>query len=62
LQDFDVLESLVAAIEPLSDLTDLLSGEKRVTCSAIKPLLKVIYDKMLVPKDNDSALTCEIKD
>jgi hypothetical protein len=38
-QDFDDLESVVADIEPLRDLTDMLSGEKHVTCSAIKPFL-----------------------
>ena len=32
-----------------------------MTCSAIKPLLKVIYDKMVSPKEEDSTLTCEIK-
>ena len=47
-QDFDVLESVVVAVESLQTLTDLLSGEKRVTCSAIKPLLKVVYEKMHV--------------
>ena len=61
-QDFDVLESVKAAVEPLRSLTDLLSGEKRVTWSAIKPLLRCINDKLLVHKDDDSALTCEIKD
>ena len=61
-QDFDILESVVTAVEPLRTLTDLLSGEKRVTCSAIKPLLKVVYEKMLVQKDDDTTLTCEIKD
>ena len=60
-QDFYVLQSVMAAIKPFQDLTDLLSGEKRVTCSAIKPLLKVIYDKMVSPKEEDSTLTCEIK-
>ena len=38
-----------------------MSGEKRVTCSAIKPLLKVMDDKMVTPTDADSTLTCEIK-
>ena len=60
-QDFDVLQSVMAAIEPFQNLTDLLSGERRITCSAIKPLLKVINDKMVSPKEEDSTLTCEIK-
>ena len=33
-QDFDVLESVLEAMKGFADLTDLLSGEKRVTCSA----------------------------
>ena len=51
----------MAAVKPFQGLTDLLSGEKHVTCSAIKPLLKVIDDKMVTLKDEDSTLTCEIK-
>ena len=50
------------AIEGFKDLTDLLSGEKRITCSAIKPLIKVINDKIVIPQDDDSALTLEMKD
>ena len=60
-QDFDVLKSVLEAVKGFKDLTDLLSGEKRVTCSAIKPLIKVIHDKMVIPKDDDTALTIEIK-
>lgn len=41
-QDFDVLQSVMVAVKRFQVLTDFLSGEKRVTCSAIKPLLKVI--------------------
>ena len=60
-QDFDVLKSVLEAVKGFKDLTDLLSGEKRVTCSAIKPLIKVIHDKMVIPKDDNTALTIEIK-
>ena len=60
-QDFDILKSVLEAVKGFKDLTDLLSGEKRITCSAIKPLLEVIHDKMVIPKDNDTALTIEIK-
>ena len=60
-QDLDVLQSILKAIEGFKDLTDLLSGEKRITCSAIKPLIKVINDKIVIPQDDDSALTLEIK-
>ena len=40
-QDFDVLESVLEAVKGFADLTDLLSGEKRVTCLAIKPLIGI---------------------
>ena len=44
-QDFDVLESVLEALKGFIDLTDLLLGEKRVICSAIKPLIEVINSK-----------------
>ena len=59
-QDFDVLQSVLEAIRGFKDLTDLLSGEKRVTCSAIKPLIEVVNDKIVTPKDDDTELTLEI--
>lgn len=60
-QDLDVLQSVLKATEGFKDLTDLLSGEKQITCSAIKPLIKVINDKIVIPQDDDSELTLEIK-
>lgn len=42
-------------------LRDLLSMEKQITCSAIKPLVKVINDKIVIPQDDDSGLILEIK-
>ena len=61
-QDFDILESVLEAVKDFLDLTDLLSGEKRVTCSAIKPLIDVINMKMVVSKTSDTPLTVEIKE
>ena len=61
-QDFDVLESVMKAVKGFSDLTDLLSGERRVTCSAIKPLIEVINKKIVSPKTGDSPLTLEVKE
>jgi len=61
-QDIDVLQSVVAAIKPFQQITDLLSGEKRVTCSAIKPMIQLIQETMVNHQDDDTALTCEIKD
>ena len=61
-QDFDVLESVIKAVKGFSDLTDLLSGERRVTCSAIKPLIEVINKNILSPKTGDSPMTLEVKE
>ena len=58
----NVLQSVVAAIKPFQQITDLLSGEERVTCSAIKPMIQLIQETMVNHQDDDSALTCEIKD
>lgn len=60
-QDSDVIDSLIAAIEPLEEITDLLSGEKRVTSSAIKPLLKHLVSKVLIGQESDTTLTRQIK-
>ena len=60
-QDFDVLQSVLEAVRGFKDSTDLLSDEKRVTCSAIKPPIEVVNDKIVTPKDDDTELTLEIK-
>ena len=54
------MQSVLEAVRGFKDLTDLLSGEKRVTCSAIKPLIEVVNDKIVTPKDDDTELTLEI--
>lgn len=61
-QDLDVLDSVVAVLRPLRDFTDLLAGEKKVTASAIVPLLKHLMSKVLVAETNDSELTVEMKE
>ena len=35
----EVMESVVLALKPISDLIDILSGEERITTSCLKPLL-----------------------
>jgi len=52
----------VEVVKDFSDLTDLLSGEKRVTGSVIKPLVEVVNKKVAVPKEEDNPLTLEVKD
>ena len=56
-QDLDVLESMKAAIGQLDDFTDMLSGEQKVTVSAIKPVLHTLKSKVLRASENDTDLT-----
>ena len=60
-QDNDVLDSVVAVLAPLRKFTDLLAGEKRVTASAIIPLLKHLTTEVLAVKETENTLTKEIK-
>lgn len=60
-QDFDVMDSILAALAPLRDMTDLLSGESHVTISAVRPLIQHLSSTVLGHKDGDSALSKEIK-
>ena len=60
-QDLDVLESMRGALGPLEDFTDMLSGEKKVTVSAIKPVLHILKTKVLKVSDSDTNLTKSIK-
>jgi len=60
-QDVSVLESINAAIKPMADFTDVLSGEKYVTVSSVKPVLELLKGELLSPDPNDTALTANIK-
>ena len=51
----------MAVLSPLCEFTDLLAGEKKVTVSAILPLLHHIQDTILANKPGESNLTKEIK-
>ena len=61
-QDVEVLQSIHAVLSPLADFTDMLSGEERVTASAIKPLLNVLRNKVLVASGTDTTLVADIKE
>ena len=37
--DFDVLDCMIAVLKPLHELTDILSAEKSVSVSLVKPLV-----------------------
>ena len=61
-QDRDILQSIAAALKPLTSMTDALSGESCVTISAVKPLLSHLLEKVLVADDDDTDLTKEMKE
>ena len=64
-QDIDVLESVQEAVKRSADLTDLLSGEKRVTCSTIKLFIEIINNKIIATLkmgDTYTPLTVEVKE
>jgi len=50
-QDMQVLESIKSALSPLHSFTDLLSGEKHVTVSAVMPLLHHLYSEILLSSE-----------
>ena len=58
--EFAVLETVVSVLKPLSTLTDALSGEKQVTVSAIRPILKHIQT-ILTEANTDSRLAVQMK-
>ena len=60
-QDLEVLESINKALVPLADFTDIFSGEKYVTFSALIPLLKHIIDDVLCEDNEDTTLTADVK-
>ena len=59
--EFSTLEAIVKVFEPLSYFTNELSGEKHVTASAIRPLLKHMHEKILLVSSNDCTTTKEMK-
>ena len=58
--DISVLETVYMVLKPLSTLTDALSGEKQVTISAIRPVLKHVQD-LLTITTADRALATQMK-
>lgn len=60
-QDTDVLRSIHAVLKPVSDLTDVLSGENYVTSSSILPMLQLCKDSVLAVSDDDAQLTNSIR-
>ncbi|KAK1876960.1 Zinc finger BED domain containing protein 1 [Dissostichus eleginoides] len=60
-QDVSVLESINAAMKPVADFTDVLSAEKHVTVSSVKPVLELLKGELLSPSPDDTELTENIK-
>lgn len=61
-QDTDVLKSVLAAIKPLLNFTDSLSGEKYVSVSCVKPVLDLFRDEILKVSTDDTTLTKDLKE
>ena len=60
-QDLEVLESIKTTLDPLSDFTDILSGEDYVTVSSVKPLLHHLTSEVCLQGEEDTQLTKDIK-
>ncbi len=60
-QDIAVLESINAALKPVAEFTDVLSNEKVVTASSVRPVLRLLTNDLLDPSPEDSELTKNLK-
>ena len=60
-QHITVMEQVCDLLRPLNVFTDALASEKRVTLSAIKPVLVHIKSQILQPADGDQPLVREMK-
>ena len=61
-QEVSVLETVASVLRPLSVFTDALSGEKHLTISVVRPLLRHILDKVLAVSAEDCSLSKEMKE
>jgi len=60
LLDFDIIDSIVYVLKPLRELKDILAA-KRVSVSAVKPLVQSICNDMLAINDEDTDLAKDMK-
>ena len=60
-KDTEVIKSIVSALKPISDLTDVLSREERVIASCLKPLLNHLQNEALAEKEGDPTLKNDIQ-
>ena len=61
LLDFESIDSMISDLKPLRELTDILAAEKRVSVSAVKPLVQRICNKMLESNNEDTDLAKDMK-
>ena len=54
-------ESVQAAIGPLANFTDMLSGEEQVTLSAVRAVLHILMTEVLADSSGDTMLTSDMK-
>ncbi|KAK7901209.1 hypothetical protein WMY93_017978 [Mugilogobius chulae] len=54
-------EQVHQLLQPLNELTDVMSSEKQVTLSSLKPVFEHIDKRILNEKEEDSALTKQMK-
>ncbi|CAM4728583.1 unnamed protein product [Leuciscus chuanchicus] len=59
--DIAVIEQVLQILQPLSAFTDALASESRVSLSALRPVLSHIISDILEVKNEDSALTIDLK-
>ena len=59
--DFESIDSMISVLKPLRELTDILAAEKRVSISAVKPLVQRICNKMLESDSKDTDLAKDMK-
>lgn len=60
-QELNTVEIVDIILEPFSFLADALSGEKNITLSVVRPVLKHILEKLTTRRDEDTRLVREIK-
>ena len=61
-QDTAVLESFNDAMEPLAELTDIMSGSKYVTASCLSAMLQRLEKQILAIKSSESENETESED
>ena len=61
MRDLDVLKAINDALSPLSKFTDVMSGEKYVTISAIVPVMNLLKTAVLEEKTDDNPMMNELR-